>query len=81
MTAATPELSVQIRPGRYRHFKGGEYDVLGCARHSETDESYVVYRPAAKPHDWWIRPLAMFTESVVVDGRPRRRFEFIGTPS
>jgi hypothetical protein len=66
-----------IRPGRYRHYKGGEYEVLGCARHSETEDAYVVYRRVAGAEDWWIRPLAMFTEAVMVNGCPRPRFERI----
>lgn len=62
-----------MRPGRYRHFKGGEYEVLGTARHSETEEVLVVYRPAGA-EDWWVRPLAMFTETVERDGRTVPRF-------
>ena len=62
-----------MRPGRYRHFKGGEYEVLGTARHSETEEVLVVYRPAGS-EDWWVRPLAMFTETVERDGRTVPRF-------
>jgi hypothetical protein len=62
-----------MTPGRYRHFKGGEYEVLGTARHSETEEVLVVYRPVTSP-DWWVRPLEMFTETVEHEGRRVPRF-------
>ena len=61
--------------GRYRHYKGNEYLVLGVARHSETGEELVVYRPEYGERGLWVRPLAMFLETVVVDGHPRPRFE------
>lgn len=70
----TPE---PLRPGRYRHFKGNEYEVLGVARHSETHEPVVVYRPLYGEGGLWVRPLAMFTETVVRDGKPVPRFEFL----
>ncbi|QDU23436.1 DUF1653 domain-containing protein [Urbifossiella limnaea] len=60
--------------GRYRHFKGGEYEVLGLARHSETDERLVVYRPLYGDGGLWVRPVAMFLESVEHDGRTVPRF-------
>ena len=50
-------------PGHYRHFKGGEYEVLGVARHSETEERLVVYRPVGSDQ-LWVRPVAMFIEEV-----------------
>mgnify|MGYP001054117007 CR=1 FL=1 len=53
-----------IRPGRYRHFKGNEYQVLGIARHSETLEELVVYRALYGDGGLWIRPLAMFLSPV-----------------
>jgi len=62
-------------PGRYRHYKGGVYEVLGAARHSETLEPLVVYRPLYNDSGWWVRPHAMFFEAVCVDGRWRPRFE------
>lgn len=68
---------VTVQPGRYRHFKGNEYVVLGTARHSETEEVLVVYRPASS-EEWWVRPLAMFTETVEHEGRIVHRFEWIG---
>jgi hypothetical protein len=62
------------QPGKYRHYKGGEYEVLGVARHSETDERLVVYRPLYGEGGFWVRPLAMFLEHVTVDGRTVPRF-------
>ena len=61
--------------GRYRHYKGGEYEVIGVARHSETHEPMVVYRPLYNDTGWWVRPHAMFFERVLVDGVERPRFE------
>lgn len=66
-----------ITPGRYRHYKGTEYEVLGVARHSETDEEFVVYRAMYGERGLWIRPAAMFVETVVVDGCVRPRFELV----
>ena len=63
--------------GRYRHYKGNEYEVLGVARHSETLEPLVVYRPIAGRSEWWVRPHAMFFETVRVSGQLRQRFERI----
>ena len=60
--------------GRYRHYKGGEYEVLGAARHSETLEPLVVYRPLYNDSGWWVRPHAMFFGSVEVDGAMQLRF-------
>lgn len=70
-------MSEPLRPGRYRHFKGNEYEVIGVARHSETQEPMVVYRPLYGEGGLWVRPLAMFTEIVTHDGKPRPRFEFL----
>lgn len=63
------------QPGKYRHYKGGDYQVIGTARHSETDEQLVVYRCLYDNDSLWVRPLAMFLETVVVDGRQVPRFE------
>jgi hypothetical protein len=63
--------------GRYRHYKGKEYEVIGVARHSETEEEYVVYRTLYGNFDLWIRPKAMFVEQVTVDGVVRPRFQYI----
>ena len=57
-----------VAPGRYRHYKGNEYTVLGVARHSETNEELVVYRPEYGERRLWVRPLAMFVELVEVEG-------------
>lgn len=67
-----------IAPGRYRHFKGGLYEVVGVARHSETDERLVVYRPLYGDGGLWVRPVAMFNEAVTHDGREVPRFSFLG---
>jgi hypothetical protein len=63
-----------VQPGRYRHYKGNEYTVLGVARHSETLEELVVYRQEYGDHGLWVRPAAMFAETVVVDGKTVPRF-------
>lgn len=64
-----------ILPGRYRHYKGNEYTVIGVARHSETLEELVVYRPEYGEHGLWVRPMAMFAEMVTVDGQQVPRFQ------
>ena len=66
-----------LQPGRYRHYKGPEYQVMGVARHSETEEPLVVYRALYGEFGLWVRPLAMFQETVVVDGVSRPRFEYV----
>jgi hypothetical protein len=63
--------------GRYRHYKGGEYEVVGVARHSETNEPLVVYRPLYNQTGWWVRPHAIFFGTVRVDGESRPRFEAV----
>ena len=88
----------EIKPGRYRHFKGGEYEVLGLATHSETEEPMVVYRyevlglathseteepmvvyrPLYGERGLWVRPAAMWNETVERDGKTFRRFTYIG---
>jgi hypothetical protein len=67
-----------IRPGRYRHFKGNEYEVIGVARHSETMEPLVVYRALYGERGLWVRPAAMWNETVERDGKTYRRFTYIG---
>ena len=67
-----------VQIGRYRHYKGKEYTVIGVARHSETKEELVVYRKEYDDHGLWVRPLAMFLESVEVEGKTVPRFEYIG---
>jgi len=63
-----------ISPGRYRHYKGRDYEVIGVARHSETEESLVVYRCLYGDHSLWVRPLSMFRETVQVAGEDVPRF-------
>jgi hypothetical protein len=65
----------EIQPGRYRHYKGNEYTVLGVARHSETLEELVVYRQEYGERGLWVRPAAMFAETVEVEGRIVPRFQ------
>jgi hypothetical protein len=64
----------EAKPGRYRHYKGGEYEVIGVARHSETLELLVVYRPLYNNTGFWVRPYAMFFEEIEIDGRRQPRF-------
>jgi hypothetical protein len=66
-----------IRPGRYRHYKGHEYTVLGVARHSETLEELIVYRQEYGDHGLWVRPAAMFLETVELEGKKVPRFRLI----
>jgi len=65
-----------MKLGRYRHYKGNFYEVIGVARHSETEESLVVYRPLYGDKRLWVRPLEMFEESVEVDGVKKPRFSY-----
>ena len=66
-----------ITPGRYRHYKGNDYTVVGVARHSETLEELVVYRQEYGDRGLWVRPAAMFAETVVVDGTSVPRFQLV----
>ena len=66
-----------IKLGRYRHFKGKYYEVLGVARHSETMEEYVVYRALYGERGLWVRPLSMFTQMVERDGKLQPRFAYV----
>lgn len=67
----------EIRPGRYRHFKGKEYEVLFLAKHSETLEEMVVYRQLYGEHGVWVRPASMWNETVERDGVSFSRFTFV----
>ena len=67
-----------LRPGRYRHFKGKEYQVIGTARHSETREEMVVYRALYGDGGLWVRPAAMWSEMIERGGQTVRRFTYIG---
>ena len=70
-----------IRPGRWRHFKGNEYQVLGLARHSETLEDMVVYRALYGDGGLWVRPAAMFNETVDINGTVQPRFARVENPA
>lgn len=77
MSAKSP-----LKIGRYRHFKGKEYEVLGVARHSETLEELVVYRALYESEEFgenalWVRPVSMFVEEIERDGKIVKRFEFL----
>lgn len=72
------QIDLTVRPGRYRHYKGNDYQVIGIARHSETEEELVVYRCLYGDHSLWVRPLAMFMEEVEVAGRLVPRFARCG---
>ena len=69
---------MELKLGKYRHYNGKEYEVIGIAKHSETLEEFVVYKALYGEGQIWIRPLKMFTEIIVVDGINKPRFEFIG---
>lgn len=68
----------KVKLGRYRHFKGNEYEVIAIAKHSETLEEMVVYRALYQDGGYWVRPVNMFLETVVRDGKEQKRFEYIG---
>ncbi len=67
-----------VRPGLYRHFKGNMYKVLYNAKHSETMEDMVVYQALYGEMGIWVRPAAMFAETVTRDGKTFPRFEYLG---
>ncbi len=71
-----PPLPAEPRPGRYRHYKGNDYRVLGLARHSETLEPLVIYQALYGERGLWARPAAMFTETVTIAGRAVPRFSY-----
>ncbi len=68
---------IDIKKGKYRHYKGKEYEVIGIAKHSETLEELVVYRALYGNNELWVRPKKMFLEKVLVDGKEVFRFEYI----
>lgn len=70
-----PPLEHLVRPGLYRHYKGGLYEVLDTVRHSETLEPMTLYRALYGERGLWVRPAPMFLEKVLVDGQLRPRFE------
>ena len=66
-----------LAAGLYRHYKGGEYEVLGVVRHSETLEPLVLYRPLYNDSGLWVRPYTMFTEQIAINGQNRPRFALV----
>lgn len=66
-----------LKTGTYQHFKGNLYQVLNVARHSETEEYFVIYHPKDSKDDIWIRPLEMFDETIERDGKTLKRFTYI----
>jgi len=68
---------MSVKPGIYQHFKGNEYEVIGLAKHSETQEELVVYKPLYGEPGLWVRPLTMFVENVDKEGQSVQRFSFI----
>ena len=68
----------EIKLGKYRHFKGNEYQVIGIAKNSETLEETVVYRALYGENDLWVRPASMWNETVERDGKTYKRFTYIG---
>jgi hypothetical protein len=69
---------MKLQPGRYRHFKGNDHEVIGVATHSETREQLVIYRPLYGSGEFFARPLSMFTELVERDGKRQERFKYVG---
>lgn len=67
-----------LKLGKYRHYKGKEYEVVGIAKHSETLEDLVVYRALYGDRQIWVRPLKMFVEKIKVDGKKILRFKYVG---
>ena len=72
---------IETRPGLYRHYKGLMYEVLGTARHSETLEPMTLYRALYCERGLWVRPAAMFSEAVLIDGVRQPRFTWISEPN
>ncbi len=68
---------MEIKLGKYRHFKGNEYEVIGIAKHSETLEEMVIYRALYGDGGYWIRPATMWNEEVTRDGKTFKRFTLI----
>ena len=75
--SAFEEAQKEIKPGKYRHFKGNEYEVINFAKDSETTEKMVIYRALYGDRELWVRPYEMFREIIERDGKKMRRFEKI----
>jgi len=73
-------MALGLKPGIYRHYKGGMYEIMGVCRHSETEEEMVVYKHLDGDYSWWVRPIAMFTGRVDAAKDPGTppRFEYVG---
>ena len=69
---------MDIKLGKYRHFKGNEYEVIAIAKHSETLEETVVYKALYGDGGYWVRPASMWNETVIKDSKTFKRFEFLG---
>ncbi|MBP3673246.1 MAG: DUF1653 domain-containing protein [Oscillospiraceae bacterium] len=69
---------MELKPGKYRHFKGNEYELIAVAKHSETMEEMVVYRALYGEKGLWVRPAAMWSETVERDGYCGPRFQYVG---
>jgi hypothetical protein len=69
-----------LQLGKYIHYKGKEYEVIGVAKHSETLEELVVYKALYQKEgeNLWVRPLKMFTETVLIEGKEMKRFAYVG---
>lgn len=68
----------EIKLGKYRHFKGNEYEVIALAHHSETLEEMVVYKALYGEQEVWVRPISMWNETVIRNGQETKRFTYIG---
>ncbi len=69
---------MEIKLGKYKHFKGNEYRVIGVAKNSETLEETVVYRALYGEKELWVRPASMWNETIERDGKTFKRFEYVG---
>ena len=69
--------AADLKPGIYQHYSGKRYEVVGVGRHSESLEELVIYRALYAPHDFWVRPLTMFIETVEIEGQTTLRFKLV----